>query len=201
MDSIQHKYIAVAYELYSLSDGESHLTEKTATDQPFDFISGFGLTLEDFEKAVASLPTGKDFDFTLTPEQAYGEYVQERVLDLNKEMFCVDGKLDEEHIYEGAIVPLMNEEGQRFMGQVVEIGNDKVKMDLNHPLAGKSLNFKGTIVENREATEEEIKNLIKHLSGGCGGCGGNCGDSGCNGNCNDGNDCKEGGCGGCGGCY
>ena len=64
-------------------------------------------------------------------------------------------------------------------------------MDLNHPLAGKTLNFKGTVVEKVEATPQEIQAMISHLAGegGCGGCGGgSCGSCG---------GCGEGGCGGC----
>ena len=107
-------------------------------------------------------------------------------------MFCIDGKLDEEHIFVDAIIPLQNENGQRFLGKVLEVGDSKVKVDLNHPLAGKDLHFIGSIVESREATNEEIQNMINHMNGGCGGncgdCGGGCGghDGGCDcdGGCN-----------------
>ena len=74
------------------------------------------------------------------------------------------------------------------MAKVVKIEDDGVTIDTNHPLAGKALNFTGTVIENREATEEEINKLIKMLTGGCEGCGG-CGH-------HDGN-CGE----GCGGCH
>lgn len=199
MSSIEHKYIAVAYELYTCDEEGKHLVEKAPVDQPFNFVSGFGLTLEDFEKEVAALENEQEFDFTLTPEQAYGEYYEDRVISLEKENFEMDGKFDHEHIQKGTAIPLQNEEGQRFMGLVLEINEKDVVLDLNHPLAGKSLNFKGKVVESRLAKEHEITHVIKQLSGGCG-CG-NCGGDGCGGcggdDC-DGENC-EGGCGG-GGC-
>jgi FKBP-type peptidyl-prolyl cis-trans isomerase SlyD len=71
--------------------------------------------------------------FTLTPEQAYGGYVEERVLDLDKQIFTIDGHFDSERIHKDAIVPLQNEDGNRFMGHVLDISEDKVKVDLNHP--------------------------------------------------------------------
>ena len=75
------------------------------------------------------------------------------------------------------------------MAKVVKIEPDGVTLDTNHPYAGKVLNFVGKVIENREATDEEIQALIKRLTGGCGGCGG-----GCKGGC----DSDGGGCKGCG---
>lgn len=204
MEKQINKYIAVDYKLYTVNNGESKLEEETNEGQPFQFISGFGITLEAFEKNIVELAKGDTFDFTLTKEEAYGDYEQERVLDLEREMFCINGHFDHEHIYKDAIVPLQNEDGNRFYGRVLSVDDSKVKMDLNHPLAGKSLNFKGTVVESREATNEEIQGMINRLSGegcgcGCGDCGGGCGghqdgDCGCGSHHHDG-DC------GCGHCH
>ena len=91
------------------------------------------------------------------------------------------------------------------MAKVVKIEDDGVTVDTNHPLAGKTLNFKGKVIENREATEEEIQHLIKHMTGGCGGCGGCGGDhEGCNheGCDHDHHHHHDDGCGcGCGHCH
>ncbi|MFA4181484.1 peptidylprolyl isomerase [Xylanibacter rodentium] len=185
MEKPQNKYIAVTYRLYTVENNESELIEETSQDRPFLFISGFGVTLESFEKHIAGLEKGSDFDFTLTKDEAYGDYEPGRVLDLERGMFCINGHFDHEHIFKDAIVPLQNEDGNRFYGRVLEVGADTVKMDLNHPLAGKTLNFKGKVVENRDATNEEIQGMINRLSGegcgcGCDSCGGGC-DDGCHG--------------------
>ena len=191
MENKKNKYVAVSYRLYTADADGRHLIEETKEGQPFNFISGFGFTLDKFEEITTNTPQGGDFNFTLTKEEAYGEYHDDYVLDLDRQMFFVDGRFDSEHIYKDAIVPLQNEEGQRFNGRVLEVGAEKVKIDLNHPLAGEELTFEGQVLENRDATEQEINNLIKHITGGCGGCGGNCDGGNCGGgNC-------EGGCGGC----
>lgn len=197
MDKKINKYIAVAYKLYTSDNGKEEMIEEATNEKPFMFISGLGLALDDFEKKIEAMEKGANFDFTLSKEQAYGEHEEERVLSLDREMFCIDGKLDTEHVFVDAIIPLQNENGQRFLGKVLEVGNEKVRVDLNHPLAGKELHFVGSVIESREATNEEIQNLINHMNGGCGG---NCG--GCHGDC--GGDCggHEGGCeGGCGHCH
>lgn len=179
MGSNLNKYIAVAYKLYTVDNGESELVEEATDKEPFQFISGYGITLDAFEKEIAGLEKGAEFDFTLQKDDAYGDYEQEHVLDLDKEIFCINGHFDRERIYKDAIVPLQNEDGNRFLGKVVSVGNDKVRIDLNHPLAGKTLNFKGHVVESREATNEEIQGLINRMSGeGCC-CGGHHDDGGC----------------------
>jgi len=196
----KNQYMEIAYQLYVGDEGEQELMEETTQDRPFQFITGFGVSLDAFEQQVANLEKGATFDFSIPKEQAYGEYDEERVLDLDREIFCIDGKFDKEHVYEDAVIPMQNDQGQRFYGRVAEIGDKKVKVDLNHPLAGETLHFKGSVVESRPATTKEIEALVAHLSGGCGGCGG----GGCHkdGGCGGGDcDCEnEGGCGG-GGCH
>ena len=193
-----NKYYAVSYKLFSIKDGERVMQEETDANDPFVFISGFGTTIPSFEKQIENLAKGDSFDFTIPQTEAYGDYVAERVIELDKQIFHINGKFDESQIYVGAIIPLQNEDGNRFMGNVLEITDSKVKVDLNHPLAGCDLQFQGTITECRDATDEEIVQMINRLSGGgCGGCGGGgCHSNGeCSGGCNSG----EGGCGGCGG--
>lgn len=202
-----NKYIAVAYKLYTVDNGESKLVEEATEKQPFQFISGYGITLDAFEKEIAGLEQGAEFDFTLQKEDAYGDYEQDHVLDLDKSIFCINGHFDHDNIYKDAIVPLQNEDGNRFLGRVLAISDDKVKIDLNHPLAGKTLNFKGHVVESREATNDEIQGLINRMSGeGCccghhgdGECCGHHGEGGCEGHHHDGGCCghhhdHEGGC-------
>lgn len=188
-----NKYITVAYKLYAIEDGERDFTEEATTEHPFQFISGLGLTLEAFENQLKDLNAGDKFDFTIACTEAYGEYDEDHVIDLPKEIFLIDGKFDETRIKEGAIVPLMTAEGQHINGSVVEVKDDVVVMDMNHPLAGCDLNFVGEVVTSREATNEELAEMARMMSGGCGGgcgsCGGGCGDHDC------GDDCGcEGGC-------
>ena len=165
MEQNNNKFVAVAYKLYTIDDEGTTLVEEAPVNKPFVFISGFGITLDSFEQAVTTLEKGAEFDFQLTPEQAYGEYINEHVIDLDKEIFTINGRFDHEHIVKDAIIPLQNEEGQRFMARVAEVSADKVKVDLNHPLAGKTLNFKGSVVESRTATNEEIQDIINRMSG------------------------------------
>jgi len=186
-----NKYITVAYKLYTIEDGERELIEEAKVDHPFQFISGLGTTLEPFENQIVNLKKGDKFDFTIASEEAYGEFDDDHVIDLPKHIFEVDGKFDAEMIKEGNMVPLMDSEGRRLNGTVMEVKEEVVVMDMNHPLAGADLNFVGEVVENRAATNEEVQGMINMMSGG--GC--NCGCDDCGDDCGD-HDHDHGGCGG-----
>jgi len=109
------------------------------------------------------------------------------IIELDKQLFVIDGKFDSEHVRPGQVVPLMSEDGMRFNAVVLEVTADKVKVDFNHPLAGEQVSYEGEILLVRDATEKDMNAQPCGCGGGCEGCGsqGDCG--GCNG----------GGCEGC----
>jgi FKBP-type peptidyl-prolyl cis-trans isomerase SlyD len=195
MDKKESKYISVSYQLYSIeADGSKHLEEQTQQGNPFTFISGFGFSLDGFEQRIVPLQPGEKFDFTLTPAEAFGEYMEDGVHKMKREIFTINGHFDHENIYEGAVITLMDEDEHRFMARVMKVDEDGVTIDTNHPLAGSTLQFTGIVLENREATNEEIQHMLNHMSHECSGC------DDCEG-CGDEHEHKhEGGC-GCGHCH
>lgn len=175
-----NKYVTVAYELYTDNDKGIHeLVEKAPIEHPFQFISGLGIALDSFESKILALAEGETFDFVLKVDEAYGPYEQDHVIELPKETFAINGRFDKDMVYPGAVLPLVNADGMRFQGLVLELKDNTVIIDLNHPLAGKDLHFKGQVVTMRDATNEEIQALINHE--GCN-CGGDC-EGGCEGGC------------------
>ena len=185
------------YELFVDGDnGELELMEKATHENPLNFIFGVGMMLPKFEQNLRNLESGESFDFSISSEDAYGEYDDEAVIELDRQVFEVDGKLDEEMVFEGNVVPLMDSDGNRLQAQVVSVTATHVTVDLNHPLAGENLHFKGKVLDVREASEEELNALF---GGGCGCGSGGCGSGGCG--CDDGDDHDhdhgKGGC-GCG---
>ena len=192
-----NKSVSAEYELYvdGEVEGELELMEKATAEQPLSFIYGIGMMLPKFEENIFGLAVGDTFDFVINNEDAYGPYEDENVLDLDRSIFEIDGKLDTEVVFEGNVVPLMDNEGHRINAQVVEVTDTHVKVDLNHPLAGETLHFKGSILEVREATEKELAALVGGGGCGCGdgGCGsGSCGDGGCGSDSEDNGSCGSG---------
>lgn len=174
-----NKFVAVTYDLYVGEGDERELMEKATREVPLKFIYGTGAMIQAFEDALMGLESGVAFDFTITPENAYGEYNEDYVLDLPKKIFEVDGKFDSEMIQEGNTVPMMDSNGNRMNGSVLEVRDDVVVMDFNHPLAGETLHFQGEVIDVHEPTAEEIAAMTAPAGGcgcGCDSCGGGCGD-------------------------
>ena len=187
------KVVRATYQLYIAGEnGKEELMEQATEQAPLVWCQGEGMMLPAFEAQMAGKAAGDSFDFVLKAADAYGEYIQEGLMDLPKKMFFNgDGEFDEERVYVGAIVPMNTVDGQIVKAQVCEITDDQVTIDLNHPYAGEDLHFTGTILDIRDVTEGELK-AIRNPHG-CGKCHGHCGQDGCE-------DCdKE--CGsGCGSC-
>jgi FKBP-type peptidyl-prolyl cis-trans isomerase SlyD len=185
----QH-YLKVSYRMFTNSAASHKLLYETEVTKPVAFVTDMGLMIDAFEERLMQLHPGESFDFTLQPAEAFGERDEDLVRAVPKKIFEVRGRFIEEEVYPGAEVPLMDSEGNHFMGTIVKITDTEVTVDLNNPLAGKALQFTGTVHENREATLQEIEQTAKILSGECGGCGG-CGGCGSEG-CGDGNGCGKG---------
>jgi FKBP-type peptidyl-prolyl cis-trans isomerase SlyD len=194
----QNKVVEFCYEL----EVDGKIVDQTTKERPLDYIHGTGSLLPKLEAHIEGMEPGATFDVTLSPAEGYGEVEPERIIDLPKSAFEVNGEVREDLLVPGNTIPMMNSMGGVIPGVVVEVTADTVKMDLNHQMAGKTLHFKGKILTVREATEKE---LTEGLHGeyvhscGCGGCHGHGGDcGGCEGGqCGDDN--GE-GC-GCGGCH
>lgn len=170
-----NKYVSLKYDLYVGEGDERELMESATAEYPLEFIFGTNSMLEAFEEQIEGLDEGDKFSFWLTPEQAYGEYEDEKIIDLPINIFEIDGKVDDEMLVEGNTLPMMDASGNRLMGSVVSVDENTVTMDFNHPLAGETMHFEGAVLSVREATAEEIAALFSE--GGCSG--GDCGGCSC----------------------
>jgi len=150
--------VSLTYDLYvKQDDGAEGLVESATEEQPLVFLYGAGQMLPKFEENLSTLSTGDSYEFRLASEDAYGNYDDEAVANLPKEMFQ---GTDIPEI--GSMLPLQDNNGNHFQGQVVSIAEDSVIVDLNHPMAGQELHFKGKIVNVRPATPEELSHGHAH---------------------------------------
>ena len=172
MEVSKNTMVTLTYDLH-IDDREGELIEQTTTENPLKFLYGAGMMLPKFESSLSGLKEGENFEISLKSRDAYGEVDENAVVDLPKSVFLINGEFDSELIYEGNSVPMMSSNGQRLNGLVIEVTDNSVKMDFNHPLAGEDLYFKGTILNVVQPTDEEINQF---MHGGCGCGSGSCGD-------------------------
>lgn len=161
-----NKVVSVNYIL-TVSDNNfqsEELVEETAPENPFTFLYGSGGLLEEFENNLIGLSVGASFDFKISAANGYGHASQENIVQIPIEAFVAPGEeLDTETVSVGNFLPMVDDQGNQMQGLVVEVSSSFVVMDFNHPLAGKDLHFVGSVLEIREASEEEIAH--KHVYG------------------------------------
>ena len=146
---------------YSLSEADGTAIESSNNSDPLAYLCGRRGILPALEDAMLGKQAGDRFSVTLTPEQAYGQR-QERPAQ----------RIPIKHLYghpkrlkAGQTVSVNTKEGPREV-IVVKVGRFNVDVDINHPLAGKTLNFDIDIVDVREASKEELAHGHAHGVGG-----------------------------------
>lgn len=176
----KNKFVTISYELRTDKNGDA--VEVADVERPLEFICGQGQTLEYFEMNLLGLNEGDAFDFSIPAANAYGTVNEDMIVELPKDIFA---EVDTEELKPGNTLPMQDSLGRHLMGNILEVKDDAVVMDFNHPMAGKNLYFTGKVIAVRDATDEELESLHSHKCGGCHGCGseGGCGDHSCGEGC------------------
>ena len=114
--------------------------------EPMNCMVGNGSLIEGFDSALMGMKQGETKSVTIPPEKAYGEYRDGGVMDVPASSF------GESFVPEpGAAVYGRNDAGQEILATIISFDQENVKLDFNHPMAGKSLNFEIS-VESVEAS-------------------------------------------------
>ncbi len=148
--------VTFSYELTIINE-DGIRTQQVEKSKPLTVLFGRGKLLEPFEKGLYGLSDNDSFDFTLYSENTYGPHKPGAVQAFDKKEILEGTELNEDDIEPGIYLPMETEERVPFNGQIMEISNDQIVLDFNHPLAGKDLNFKGSISNVRAASDEELK--------------------------------------------
>lgn len=111
-------------------------------DHPIEFIVGEGQVIKGFEDAVLGMEKDEEKTIRLEPKDAYGEHNDELIKKIKRKSLPADQKPKK-----GMQIVLSTPEGQQFPAQITEVTDEDITIDLNHPLAGKALNFKLTVVD------------------------------------------------------
>lgn len=128
--------VKVDYE-GKLDSGETFDSTKHGEhSHPLEFSVGGGQIIPAFEEAIKGMQEGEEKSFTVKPDDAYGQYNAEMKKELPREQVPLDKEPQE-----GMMLEVKTPDGKRFPVKIDSFDENKIVLDLNHPLAGKNLNF------------------------------------------------------------
>ena len=146
---------------YDLREETGETIESSRKSDPIAYLHGYRGIIQGLEKEMLGKQAGDQFTATIAPEQAYGLRHQEPAQRVPIKHLATKNK----KLKPGQVVGINTSNGIR-QATVVKVGRFNVDVDTNHPLAGKTLVFAVSIVEVRDATEEEIAHKHAHGPGG-----------------------------------
>ncbi|AJQ97020.1 FKBP-type peptidyl-prolyl cis-trans isomerases 2 [Gynuella sunshinyii YC6258] len=141
---------------YSVTDENQQVIDSSEGKDPLTYLHGADNIIPGLEKALAGKQTGDSFSAVIPPAEAYGEYNDAMIQQVPMNAFEGVDKVEPGMAF--------NADGPQGPIQIIvtEVNGDEVTIDGNHPLAGKTLSFDGTVVEVRDATAEEISHGHVH---------------------------------------
>ncbi len=141
---------------YTLNvDGE--VVDFSDKEEPLEYIQGHGQIIPGLERAMEGMQVGDSKEVNVPAQQAYGEVDPGAVVEVSRADFPPNVPIEV-----GTPLQVRNMDGQILDARISTIEGDKVKLDFNHPLAGKDLLFNVTVVGLRNATEEELEHGHVH---------------------------------------
>ncbi len=148
MQVSKDKVVSVEYRMV---DPQGALIDSSDDSEPLSFIQGGGSVFAAIEEQVEGGRMGDRLTFTLEPGQAYGERDNELCRAIPRSQFLFEGEMQP-----GMTFSSRREDGQQGMVTVIEVDEQEVTVDANHPLAGVQLNVDLVIVDVRDAVEDEL---------------------------------------------
>ena len=150
--------VGMSYEL--TVNGELIDSSENIEGEVIAFIQGLGQIIPGLEKALYGMKVGDSKQVKVSPGDGYGEMDREDFVWVPRDDFPETIPLEE-----GTVFEMREEDGESHLACITELGEEQVRVNLNHPLAGKDLAFDITIVDVREATSEELEHGHVHDHG------------------------------------
>lgn len=150
--------VVVSLEYTLTVDGK--VIDTSEGTEPILFIQGRGHIIPGLEKALYGMAAGGKKDLVIQPEDGYGELDGDAFMDVDRKEFPSHIPLDP-----GITLQMRDEEGNPFDARIDTVNGETIRLDFNHPLAGKELYFSVEVVSLREAAQEELEHDHVHQAG------------------------------------
>jgi FKBP-type peptidyl-prolyl cis-trans isomerase SlyD len=137
------------------------VVDKTEEAEPIQFIQGHGEIIPGLEKQLYGMSIGESKNIVVPPAEGYGETDANAYADIPRTEFPPQIPLET-----GVALQLRDQNGDVLDAYITEVRDESVRLNFNHPLAGKELHFTVTVVDLRAATPEEIEHGHAHDAAG-----------------------------------
>jgi FKBP-type peptidyl-prolyl cis-trans isomerase SlyD len=142
---------------YTLKDADGSIIDASGDGDALSYLHGHQNIVPGLESALSGKAVGDEVNAEVAPEEGYGERREDLVFSVPRDRMPADTELEP-----GMQFRAQGEEGQEMVVTLVEVGENEVQMDGNHPLAGQTLFFDVAVQDIREATAEEISHGHVH---------------------------------------
>ncbi|MFW5685992.1 MAG: FKBP-type peptidyl-prolyl cis-trans isomerase [Spirochaetota bacterium] len=153
MEVTKDRVVKIAY---TLKDDQGAVLDSSENHGDLEYIHGHQNIVEGLEEALEGKDIGDSVETTVVPEKGYGERHDQLVFTVPRSNMP-DGDLEP-----GMQFAAQDKEGNQQVVTLVDVGDEEVKLDANHPLAGQTLHFNVTVNDVREASDEEIEHGHVH---------------------------------------
>jgi FKBP-type peptidyl-prolyl cis-trans isomerase SlyD len=137
---------------------EGEVVDSTEGDEPLQFLQGHQNIIPGLERELSGMKIGDNKEVVIQPNEAYGEVDPENVIEVPRSEFPTEIPLEA-----GTELEVKNADGEVLSATIADVTTKVVKLDFNHPLAGKQLTFTVTVVDLRSATEDELAHGHVHF--------------------------------------
>ena len=144
---------------YTLTDDSGEVLDQSSNGQ-FVYLHGASNIIPGLENALAGKSAGESLNVTVSPEHGYGHRD-----DNLSQVVGIDMFESPDDVEVGLQFHAQSGDGNHIVVTITQVEGDEVTIDGNHPLAGKTLNFDVTIVDVRDATEQELEHRHAHAHG------------------------------------
>jgi FKBP-type peptidyl-prolyl cis-trans isomerase SlyD len=146
---------------YVLRNGAGEVLDTSEGAEPLTYLHGASQIVPGLERELGGMQAGEAKDVVVAPEDAYGEHDPQGIFGVPRSAFPPDAQLAVGESFIGE-----DDEGEAVPVRVIELRDDMVVVDANHPLAGETLHFHVEIREVRDASAEELEHGHVHGPGG-----------------------------------
>ena len=157
MQISKHKAVAIEY---TLTNDSGEVIDTSEGQDPLSYLHGAGNLISGLEQALEGKSAGDELKVTISPEDAYGQRIDELVQIVPRDRFEGADELEV-----GMRFHASSDHGETLV-TITDVSDDEVTVDGNHPLAGETLHFEVKIVDVRDASEEEVEHGHIHGPGG-----------------------------------